>query len=62
MLRDYSRKKHFVFLGNMSHAPNYDGVRYLVEKIWPAINVQIIYILIERATKYRTAYLWNKSS
>ncbi|CAD8183465.1 unnamed protein product [Paramecium pentaurelia] len=31
------KRRHFVFLGNMSHRPNYDAVKRLKDKIWPII-------------------------
>lgn len=35
--RDPSRRKNFVFLGNMAHKPNLDAVKFLKEHIWPRI-------------------------
>ncbi|CAD8045495.1 unnamed protein product [Paramecium sonneborni] len=36
--RHHYKRRHFVFLGNMSHRPNYDAVKRLRDRIWPIIN------------------------
>ena len=36
----FSRRKHFVTIGNFRHAPNWDAVLYL-QKIWPLIREQL---------------------
>jgi len=38
MKLEHNRRKHFVFLGNMSHKPNLDSITYLRDHIWPLIH------------------------
>ncbi len=35
---DFSERRHFVTIGNFRHAPNWDGVQYLKNDIWPLIR------------------------
>jgi len=35
---NYSKRKHFVSIGNFKHAPNLDMVKYLHKEIWPHIR------------------------
>lgn len=37
---DFSDRRHFVTIGNLRHAPNWDSVLYL-QQIWPLIRKQI---------------------
>jgi len=37
---NYDKRKHFVTIGNLRHAPNWDSVLYL-QKIWPLIRKKI---------------------
>lgn len=38
MQKQWSRRKNFVFLGNMAHKPNNDSVKYMLKYIWPGIH------------------------
>ncbi len=38
---DFSRRQHFISIGNFRHEPNWDAVRYLKESLWPAIRQQL---------------------
>ncbi|UTA49073.1 glycosyltransferase family 4 protein [Simiduia sp. 21SJ11W-1] len=38
--KPFDARRHFVFIGNYRHAPNWDAVRYLRE-IWPAIRASL---------------------
>ncbi len=37
---DFEERKNIMFIGNYLHAPNYDAVLYLKNKIWPIIYQQ----------------------
>ena len=37
-LPDFEERKDIMFIGNYLHAPNYDAVLYLKNKIWPIIH------------------------
>ncbi|QKX03523.1 glycosyltransferase family 4 protein [Aquimarina sp. TRL1] len=37
----YDHRKHFITIGNFRHAPNWNSIRYLKEKIWPAIRAKL---------------------
>lgn len=37
----FEDRKDFVFIGNFLHAPNWDAVKQLKEKIWPQISRQL---------------------
>ena len=37
----YEKRNHFVTIGNFLHPPNYDGLLYLKETIWPLIKNKI---------------------
>lgn len=37
----FGKKNHFVFIGNFLHAPNWDSVLLLKEKIWPEIHSKL---------------------
>ncbi|PHS14920.1 MAG: glycosyltransferase [Kangiella sp.] len=39
-LPDFSQRKHFITIGNLRHAPNWDSILYL-QKIWPLIRKQL---------------------
>lgn len=41
MLPSYTTRKHFMFVGNFLHPPNYDAVLFLKTKIWPEIHRQL---------------------
>ena len=38
---DISQRSDFISIGNFRHAPNWDAVLYLKQKIWPAIRKQL---------------------
>lgn len=40
-LPTFSARQHFVTIGNFLHAPNYDAVLYLKQRIWPVIKQQL---------------------
>ncbi|TYC17917.1 glycosyltransferase family 4 protein [Bizionia gelidisalsuginis] len=40
-LPSYSKRKHFVTIGNFLHEPNYNSILYLKESIWPLIKQQL---------------------
>lgn len=40
-LPDFKSREHFVVIGNFLHAPNYDAVLFLKEKIWPLIRSKL---------------------
>lgn len=40
-LPKFENRQHFVTIGNFLHAPNYNAVLYLKERIWPLINKQL---------------------
>jgi hypothetical protein len=35
---DLEQRKHFVAIGNLRHAPNWDSLRYLKQILWPGIR------------------------
>ena len=37
----YSKRNHFLSIGNFRHAPNWDAVLYLKQTIWPLIRKQL---------------------
>jgi len=37
----FGERKHFVFIGNFLHEPNWNSVQYLNETIWPLIRKQL---------------------
>jgi glycosyltransferase involved in cell wall biosynthesis len=37
----YSQRHHFISIGNFRHAPNWDAVLWLEQKIWPLIKAQL---------------------
>ncbi len=37
-LPSFEKRAHFITIGNFLHAPNYDGVLYLKQHIWPLIR------------------------
>jgi len=38
LAKRFSRRKHFVWIGNHTHAPNSDSLRVLINNIWPKIR------------------------
>ena len=38
---DYTQRHHFISIGNFRHAPNWDAVLWLKQKIWPLIKAQL---------------------
>jgi glycosyltransferase involved in cell wall biosynthesis len=40
-LPEFSKRQHFISIGNFKHEPNWDAVLYLKEKIWPLISKQL---------------------
>ncbi|WP_067148455.1 glycosyltransferase [Pseudotamlana agarivorans] len=40
-LPTFENREHFITIGNFLHEPNYNGVLYLKETIWPLIKKQI---------------------
>jgi len=40
-LPTFEQRKHFIFIGNFRHAPNWDSVLWLKKSIWPKIRQQI---------------------
>ena len=40
-LPEFADRKHFIFIGNFFHEPNYNAVLYLKETIWPLIRKQL---------------------
>src|SRR5690606_30232701 len=38
---DFEQRKHFVFIGNFLHEPNWHSVRVLKESIWPKLRKQV---------------------
>ncbi|WP_264552400.1 glycosyltransferase [Flavobacterium sp. N2038] len=43
----FSERKHFVFIGNFLHEPNWNTVQYLKETIWPLIKKQLPEAVLE---------------
>ena len=39
--RSFEEKKHFIWIGNFYHEPNWNAVIYLKESIWPGIRNQL---------------------
>ena len=37
----FSERKHFVFIGNFLHEPNWDAVKFLKEEVWPLIRKEL---------------------
>jgi glycosyltransferase involved in cell wall biosynthesis len=37
----YTQRHHFISIGNFRHAPNWDAVLWLKQKIWPLIKAQL---------------------
>ena len=40
-LNPFTKREHFVSIGNFLHAPNWDQVLYLKEQIWPLIKQEL---------------------
>jgi glycosyltransferase involved in cell wall biosynthesis len=40
-INDFTLRKHFMFIGNFMHEPNWDCVRYLKSEIWPLIRKKL---------------------
>ena len=40
-INNFTVRKHFMFIGNFMHEPNWDCVRYLKSEIWPLIRKKI---------------------
>jgi len=40
-LPSFEERKHFVFIGNFLHEPNWNAVQYLKETIWPLIRKEL---------------------
>lgn len=40
-LKQFEDRRHFITIGNFLHEPNYNGVLYLKETIWPLIKQQM---------------------
>ncbi|MDN3493023.1 glycosyltransferase [Winogradskyella bathintestinalis] len=40
-LPTFEAREHFITIGNFLHAPNYDAILYLKQKIWPLIRQQL---------------------
>jgi len=40
-LPNYNSRAHFITIGNFLHEPNYNGVLYLKETLWPSIKKQL---------------------
>lgn len=40
-LPTFEARQHFITIGNFLHAPNYDAVLYLKQRIWPLIKQQL---------------------
>lgn len=36
--KSFAERKHFIFIGNFLHEPNWNAVQYLKESIWPLIR------------------------
>ncbi len=43
----FEQRKHFVFIGNFLHEPNWNAVQYLKETIWPLIRKQLPTAVLE---------------
>jgi glycosyltransferase involved in cell wall biosynthesis len=43
----FGERKHFVFIGNFLHEPNWNTVQYLKETIWPLIKKQLPEAVLE---------------
>ncbi|MBS7252772.1 glycosyltransferase family 4 protein [Flavobacterium branchiicola] len=43
----FNERKHFVFIGNFLHEPNWNTVQYLKETIWPLIKKQLPEAVLE---------------
>jgi len=41
LLPSFENRVHFISIGNFLHEPNWDGVRYLKEKIWGSIRKEL---------------------
>lgn len=39
--KSFEERTDFMTIGNFKHLPNYDGVLYLKEEIWPIIRQQL---------------------
>ena len=39
--KSFEERKHFIFIGNFLHEPNWNAVRYLKEEIWPLIRKEL---------------------
>ena len=40
-INNFTVRKHFMFIGNFMHEPNWDCVRYLKSEIWPLIRKKL---------------------
>ena len=41
LLPDFSRRQHFIAIGNFRHEPNWDSVLWLKHQLWPMIRAQL---------------------
>lgn len=41
MKKSFDRRKHFVWIGNHHHPPNFDSLKILTKYIWPKINEKL---------------------
>jgi glycosyltransferase involved in cell wall biosynthesis len=40
-IHNFTERKHFMFIGNFMHEPNWDCVRHLKNEIWPSIRKKL---------------------
>ena len=40
-LPTFEERKHFIFIGNFLHEPNWNAILYLKEEIWPKIRLKL---------------------
>ena len=40
-LPKFKEREHFISIGNLLHAPNYDAILFLKENIWPLIRKKL---------------------
>jgi glycosyltransferase involved in cell wall biosynthesis len=41
MINNFTERKHYMFIGNFMHEPNWDCVRHLKNEVWPSIRKKL---------------------
>lgn len=58
----WNRDKRMLFIGTMSHVPNYEGINHFIKKIWPAVQQNhhdIELVIVGRNAPQKLLVEWN---